>query len=450
MTTFPVLIDQVGATQGTQLAASALDVYVQAQTYLMTGGIASTATGLSVTQPATQAVINPLNGAPNYVNVAATSVPLPAGPVVSQDVYVDLDSAGAYHVTGVNHGAGAPTQNGGPNGSGGFSSIRLYFATTNANNTAVSSYTALAPTSPLAAIVAMNTTGTNAGAVAFPSTLSVAGATTLNGNLSVPGTSNLGVLNTTGLITAGGNLAMGNQQIVNAARVGIGTAAPLTGLHLANVIAATANLGLASIGPGPFDGVTAGKFVGQNASGTLIAGNTAAGFGGTLLDLQVGGVSKAHIDSGGNVGVSGSLNTGGGIISAGAFTASSTATFGGKVFSTGTAPTCSNGSSAGVGASCSLASWSTDRRGQVFFTTGNVGGSGGIPAGVEQLVHVLFSGAYPSSNYVVVVVGNYQALGFNYVATAANQSTTGFDIYINSQQTIASGNAMNFYYWIEA
>jgi hypothetical protein len=62
---------------------------------------------------------------------------------------------------------------------------------------------------------------------------------------------------------------------------------------------ATANYGLVSLGSGPFDGATAGFFVGD-ADGTLLAGNAASGFVGALLDFQIAGVRKARIDETGS------------------------------------------------------------------------------------------------------------------------------------------------------
>jgi hypothetical protein len=53
---------------------------------------------------------------------------------------------------------------------------------------------------------------------------------------------------------------------------------------------ATANYGTLSMGTGPFDGSTAGKFAG-NASGTDIAINHAANWTGDLLNFQVHGVT---------------------------------------------------------------------------------------------------------------------------------------------------------------
>ena len=64
--------------------------------------------------------------------------------------------------------------------------------------------------------------------------------------------------------------------------------------------------GTLSIGGGPFDGTTTGKFVGS-VSGTSIAVNEVTGYAGNLIDLQVGGVAKVRSDYVGDLTVAGSL-----------------------------------------------------------------------------------------------------------------------------------------------
>jgi hypothetical protein len=54
---------------------------------------------------------------------------------------------------------------------------------------------------------------------------------------------------------------------------------------------ATSSYGVLNIGGGVFDGVSAARFIGS-ASGTALAINVPSGFGGNLLDLQVGGTNK--------------------------------------------------------------------------------------------------------------------------------------------------------------
>jgi len=63
---------------------------------------------------------------------------------------------------------------------------------------------------------------------------------------------------------------------------------------------ALANCGTLSIGGGPFDGSTTGKFVGST-SGTSIAVNEASGYVGDLMNLQVGGVSRFQLSAAGNI-----------------------------------------------------------------------------------------------------------------------------------------------------
>ncbi len=59
---------------------------------------------------------------------------------------------------------------------------------------------------------------------------------------------------------------------------------------------ATTTKGALSIGDGPFDGRTVGFFAGSSL-GTLYAGNSAAGYTGNLIDLQLSGVSKFSVTS---------------------------------------------------------------------------------------------------------------------------------------------------------
>jgi hypothetical protein len=61
---------------------------------------------------------------------------------------------------------------------------------------------------------------------------------------------------------------------------------------------ATAGTGLLSVGNAPFDGASAGHFVGSG-SGTQIAGNAPTGYGGSLIDLQLAGLSRFSISAAG-------------------------------------------------------------------------------------------------------------------------------------------------------
>lgn len=63
---------------------------------------------------------------------------------------------------------------------------------------------------------------------------------------------------------------------------------------------ATPNYGLFNLGNGPWDGTSAGHFVG-NARGQLIAGNAASGFLGDLINIQIAGASTFGVNSTGSI-----------------------------------------------------------------------------------------------------------------------------------------------------
>jgi hypothetical protein len=71
-------------------------------------------------------------------------------------------------------------------------------------------------------------------------------------------------------------------------KVGIGTTAPASALHIGSAPVASANYGLLSVGNGPFDGSSTNYFIGSS-NGNAIAANTASTFAGNLIDLQTGG-----------------------------------------------------------------------------------------------------------------------------------------------------------------
>jgi hypothetical protein len=66
-----------------------------------------------------------------------------------------------------------------------------------------------------------------------------------------------------------------------------------------------ANCGTLSVGGGPFDGTTTGKFVGST-SGTSIAVNEVSAYAGNLFDFQVAGVSQAKLSDAGLLTLAGS------------------------------------------------------------------------------------------------------------------------------------------------
>jgi len=74
-----------------------------------------------------------------------------------------------------------------------------------------------------------------------------------------------------------------------------GVVAPL---FLGNVV--SANNGVLSLGGGPWDGSSAGHFVGS-AGGTILAINAPGGYGGNLIDAQVAGSSLFYVTSGGQI-----------------------------------------------------------------------------------------------------------------------------------------------------
>lgn len=91
------------------------------------------------------------------------------------------------------------------------------------------------------------------------------------------------------------------------ARLGIGTAAPVSALHVNTTPTASAAMGATSLGAGPWDGSTSGFFAG-NSSGTVLALNS-NGFAGNLFDAQAGS-NHVTIGSTGGVFVSSSIGVG--------------------------------------------------------------------------------------------------------------------------------------------
>lgn len=109
-------------------------------------------------------------------------------------------------------------------------------------------------------------------------------------------------------VTAAGNLQSGSGAFsVNA--LGVGVTSPVAPLQVATAATATANYGTASIGAGPFDGTSAGHFVGSTG-GTILASNAASGFAGDLANFQVAGASLWKLDAAGNTTQSGKVTAG--------------------------------------------------------------------------------------------------------------------------------------------
>lgn len=89
-------------------------------------------------------------------------------------------------------------------------------------------------------------------------------------------------------------------------KINIGSLAAAKGMLTIPIApTSTPNYGLVSAGSAPWDGSTPGYFTGS-ANGTLIAGNTASGFSGDLLNLQIAGVGKFKIKSTGGIDLGGS------------------------------------------------------------------------------------------------------------------------------------------------
>jgi hypothetical protein len=95
--------------------------------------------------------------------------------------------------------------------------------------------------------------------------------------------------------------------LAGSGNVGVATTSPVSKLHVGAAPTASANYGLASFGSGAFDGTTAGFYAGS-ANGTLLAGNTASGYTGDLINLQVAGVSKFKVDASGNITTGGAFS----------------------------------------------------------------------------------------------------------------------------------------------
>lgn len=140
-------------------------------------------------------------------------------------------------------------------------------------------------------ILTYNTASTNNLTLTNPSSVGT-------GNVNIGTTSASNTAGDINFLTENANRMTINQDGV----VGIGTTAPVGLTHISGAPTATANYGLLNLGSGPFDGTTSGKFVGSS-SGTVEAINTASGYAGNLVDYQVNGASKFHIEGGGNVGI---------------------------------------------------------------------------------------------------------------------------------------------------
>jgi fibronectin-binding autotransporter adhesin len=98
--------------------------------------------------------------------------------------------------------------------------------------------------------------------------------------------------------------------------VGVGTASPASGLHVATTPGASTATGNVDIGEGGFAGA-AGNFNG-NANGTEIGVNAASGYTGDLANYEVNGTSEFKINSGGTVTGAAFVGNGAGLTNIGA------------------------------------------------------------------------------------------------------------------------------------
>lgn len=342
--TGPLFIDSSGASTGTALNAADFNALAVAQSYWMNPAAPSFASMTLTYGSAPKAVVNTgAGGAAGYlVAVSASHVIAPAGSG-AQDYYCFLLNTGAY--SAINVTSGTPLSLGSYPANG----VLLTVATSNSPNTAIVSVSiALAPQVPFP-LVGMAIDGSNAaGAVAFPAstTLTVKGNLTVTtgglnvtagglaiaaGGLSVAaGATSLQALSATtgafsGAITGANGLTISSGisahqgltattgafsgLLSGSAGLTVSSgAASLQALSLAGALTSTgtalfsgaapttANNGLVSMGSGPFDGVSASRYVGAGA-GTILGINSPSGFGGSLTDMQLGGVSMLKINN---------------------------------------------------------------------------------------------------------------------------------------------------------
>lgn len=182
--------------------------------------------------------------------------------------------------------------------------------------------------------------------------------------------------NSTGMyLSTAGKLGLstsGNERLVidSTGNVGIGTSAPASLLNVSAAPTTSANFGLFSLGNGGWAGGGAPNFVGS-ASGTEVAVNSAAGFLGNLIDLQVAGVSKFKVDATGNI-------TQAGAISSTSFSGTGNITTTGNISTTGAGTVTANGTMLASSGTASTSSVTG-----ALLVTGGAGVSGDIFAGAS-------------------------------------------------------------------
>jgi hypothetical protein len=313
-------------------------------------------------------------------------------------------------------------------------------ATSNAGNTAIVSVsTALAPISPFPAGGMLIDASNSAAAVIFASgsTVTMSGLLTASAGASI--SSGLTVAGgesvTGGLTVSSGTSALqaltatsGTFSALLASSGGFAVTAGISSLKAA--VPGTANNGLVNIASGPFDGSSAGHFVGSGA-GTALAINAASGFAGNLFDAQLAGVSLANLNAGGDLTIGRDAVVTRNIIGGGDFTLANSH----FINTQAVAPSIGFSS-----ASATLASGSTDLSGVINLVTLSAS-SGATAQGAAQ---VLFQHAMVAAPRLVLVsicqstglnmstsnpqtlllVNNITASGF-YVSFSGNTLSTG-------------------------
>ncbi len=238
-----------------------------------------------------------------------------------------------------------------------------------------------------------------------------AGGQTLNGgtgsgeNLTLQSTANA----TKGKILFGASSAYDEDTL----RLGIGTASPVSSLQVASAVPATANNGLVSLGSGPFDGATSGFFTGS-AAGTALAINTASGYAGDLINVQIAGSTRLNQAANGRMTITGTVGGTGVLYLANP----------------------SGGFAFGVDSSGGFAQSQTASKGMAFYNNAGttylkVGGSGGITGASDTL-----SGSDATSLLSLSqswnTSGTPTALKLNISNTASNASSLLMDLQLDS------------------
>ncbi len=196
-------------------------------------------------------------------------------------------------------------------------------------------------------------------------------------------------------------------------RLGVGTTTPVSPLQIASAVPATANNGLVSLGSGPFDGATSGFFTGS-AAGTALAINTASGYAGDLINVQIAGSTRLNQAANGRMTITGTVGGTGVLYLANP----------------------SGGFAFGVDSAGGFAQPQTASKGMAFYNNAGttylkVGGSGGITGASDTL-----SGSDATSLLSLSqswnTSGTPTALKLNISNTASNASSLLMDLQFDS------------------